>query len=64
MKMALKRFPWFEVMLIVGLAVALIVKPQTTSQAGPATPVQNFSSGVGSVLPLSAATATAASPRS
>jgi len=24
----LKKFPWFEVMLIVGLAVALIVKPQ------------------------------------
>ena len=30
MKNALKKFPWFEVMLIVGLAVALIVKPQTT----------------------------------
>ena len=27
---ALKKFPWFEVILIVGLAVALIVKPQTT----------------------------------
>ena len=30
MKNALKSFPWFEVMLIVGLAIALIVKPQTT----------------------------------
>ena len=30
MKNALKKFPWFEVILIVGLAVALIVKPQTT----------------------------------
>ena len=30
MKSALKKFPWFEVILIVGLAVALIVKPQTT----------------------------------
>ncbi len=28
MKNALKKFPWFEVILIVGLAVALIVKPQ------------------------------------
>ena len=30
MKKALKTFPWFEVILIVGLAIALIVKPQTT----------------------------------
>ena len=29
MKKALKRIPWFEIVLIVGLAVALIVKPQT-----------------------------------
>jgi len=28
MKNAIKKFPWFEVILIVGLAVALIVKPQ------------------------------------
>ena len=30
MKNALKKFPWFEVMLIVGLAVALINKPQSS----------------------------------
>ena len=30
MKNALKNFPWFEVILIVGLAIALINKPQTT----------------------------------
>jgi hypothetical protein len=30
MKDALKKFPWFEVILIVGLAFALIVKPQTS----------------------------------
>jgi hypothetical protein len=30
LKTALKKFPWFEVMLIVGLAVALINKPQTS----------------------------------
>ena len=29
MKRALKNFPWFEAVLIVGLALALIVKPQT-----------------------------------
>jgi hypothetical protein len=30
MNNALKSFPWFEMILIVGLAIALIVKPQTT----------------------------------
>lgn len=29
MKNALKRIPWFEIILIVGLAFALIAKPQT-----------------------------------
>ena len=29
MKNAIQKIPWFEIMLIVGLAVALIVKPQT-----------------------------------
>lgn len=29
MKNALRTFPWFEVILIVGLAIALINKPQT-----------------------------------
>ena len=29
MRNALKTFPWFEVILIVGLAIALINKPQT-----------------------------------
>ena len=29
MKRALKNFPWFEAVLIVGLAFALIVKPQS-----------------------------------
>jgi hypothetical protein len=27
---ALRKFPWFEVILIVGLAVALINKPQSS----------------------------------
>ena len=30
LKSALKKFPWFEVILIVGLAVALINKPQSS----------------------------------
>ena len=43
MKNALKKFPWFEVILIAGLAFALIVKPQTrvlsaTSDASRTTP--------------------------
>jgi len=29
LKNALRKFPWFEVMLIVGLAIALINKPQS-----------------------------------
>ena len=29
MKNAMKRIPWFEIVLIVGLAIALIAKPQT-----------------------------------
>ena len=32
-KNAIRNFPWFEVMLIVALAVALIAKPQTPASA-------------------------------
>ena len=28
MKKAIRAIPWFEVILVIGLAVALIVKPQ------------------------------------
>ena len=30
LKNALRKFPWFEVILIVGLAIALINKPQSS----------------------------------
>ena len=33
MTKAIKNFPWFEVLLIAALAVALIVKPQTPASA-------------------------------
>jgi hypothetical protein len=44
-KNALKKFPWFEVILIVGLAIALIHKPQSsvlsaTSESTAATTTQ------------------------
>jgi hypothetical protein len=35
MKNAIKKFPWFEVILIVGLAVALIAKPQNSALSAP-----------------------------
>ncbi|MEA2736005.1 MAG: hypothetical protein QOE14_2456 [Humisphaera sp.] len=39
MSNAIKKFPWFEVILVIGLAIALIIKPQTaalsaTSESG------------------------------
>ena len=30
LRKALRKFPWFEVILIVGLAIALINKPQSS----------------------------------
>jgi hypothetical protein len=31
----IKKFPWFEVALIVGLAIALIVRPQNQAVSSP-----------------------------
>jgi hypothetical protein len=59
MKNAVRQFPWFEVALIVGLAVALIVKPQNrTLSATPAgsESVRLDKSAVSDLIPLSAAT--------
>ena len=42
----MRRFPWFESMLIAGLAVALIVKPQVRGVAAtPQTPAPQASGG-------------------
>ena len=48
---ALKKFPWFEVILIVGLAVALIVKPQARVLSATPEAARPDGSG-GSVLPM------------
>jgi len=49
MKKAIRAFPWFEVILIVSLAVALIAKPQ--NQVFSASPDAARSDVVKSVLP-------------
>ena len=50
MRAWIRQFPWFEVALIVGLAVALIVRPQSQAVSSP-------NDGPGSVLlPLKAST--------
>jgi hypothetical protein len=46
----IRKFPWFEVALIVGLAAALIVRPGSATQTG--TPAQQGSS----LLPLTSST--------
>ena len=50
MRNALKKFPWFEVILIVGMAVALIVKPQ--SRVLSATPDAHRTGTSAGVIPL------------
>ena len=49
MKRAIKAVPWFELILIVGLAIALIVKPQ--NQVLSASPDVGRNDVVKSVLP-------------
>ena len=61
MKNALKKFPWFEVMLIVGLAVALIVKPQTTVMS--ATSDTTTATSTATTATATASTTAAALPR-
>jgi hypothetical protein len=54
MKKTLTRIPWLELILIVGLAVALIVKPRTTALS--ATPdAGRTTAPVNSAIPLSLA---------
>ena len=53
MRDAIRRFPWFEVLLILGLAAALIMKPQTRALSAPAE--GNPSGSVARILPLSTA---------
>lgn len=56
MKNALKAFPWFEVILIVGLAIALIVKPQGRVLSATPQADRIGTSGGSSVLPVSTST--------
>lgn len=58
MKHAVSQLPWFEITLIIGLAVALIVKPhdRTISATAAPEPTRIEKSIVGDFFPLSSAT--------
>ena len=62
MRTMIRKFPWLEVTLIVGLAVALIVKPRTTVLSATPQPTQ-IEQAVTSLIPSPVATSAPTQPR-